>query len=143
MENRHVVTVVIYSQTMNKILVLKRSEDVGTYKGAWACISGYIEPEDKSDMERALKEVREETTLDAENIEMLKPAGILEVEDNEKGIVWHVHIFLAVIKPGAENIVKIDWEHNEYLWVNAEDIKNMETVPGLCDAVKMALSLLQ
>jgi predicted aconitase with swiveling domain len=26
-----------------KVLLLKRSEDVGTYKGKWACVSGYVE----------------------------------------------------------------------------------------------------
>ena len=43
-----------------KILVLKRSGKVGSYQGAWAGVSGYVE-EDEQPLDTALKEVEEET----------------------------------------------------------------------------------
>ena len=44
-----------------KILVLRRSEKVGTYKGKWAGVSGYLE--DPTPLAQALREINEETGL--------------------------------------------------------------------------------
>lgn len=142
MEERSVITAVIYSQNMNKVLILKRSNSVGTYQGAWACVSGYIEEGDSTPMERAIQEIKEETTLLPEDFETIKFAGVLEVKDGKRDILWHVHVFLALIRPDAMDSIRIDWEHREFRWVEPGDIKNMNTVPGLYNAVKMALSTL-
>ncbi|MCD6467174.1 MAG: NUDIX domain-containing protein, partial [Methanomicrobia archaeon] len=50
----------------NKILILKRSEKVSTYKGKWAGISGYIE--DETPLEAAQREIFEELGLKKEDI---------------------------------------------------------------------------
>jgi len=41
MEEKHVVT--SFLEYDNKILILRRSQAVGTYQGKWAGVSGYIE----------------------------------------------------------------------------------------------------
>jgi len=34
---------------------------------------------------------------------------------------------------------RIDWEHDEYRWINPKEIKNYETVPRLGDAFESLL----
>ena len=128
MEEKHVVT--CFLEYDKKIPLFRRSERVGTYRGRWAGISGYIE-EGKTPYEQALEEIREETGLSEEDIELLKEGETLEAIDEELGRRWVVHPYrFQVIRP--EKIV-IDWEHSELRWIDPEDISRYETVPKLLE----------
>ena len=69
MEEKRVVT--YFLEHNKKILLLRRSERVGTCKGRWAGISGYIE-EGHTPYEPALEEIGEETGLSGEDIELVR-----------------------------------------------------------------------
>jgi len=67
LEEKHVVTCFLESD--GKILLLRRSRQVGSYQGKWAGVSGYVEsPPDK----QAMIEIGEETGLEAGDILLLK-----------------------------------------------------------------------
>ena len=51
----------------DKILLLKRSDYVWTYKGKWNTVAGYID-EDKPLKEKVLEELREEIDVEEDNI---------------------------------------------------------------------------
>jgi len=128
MEERHVVT--CFLEYDNKILLLRRSERVGTYRGRWAGVSGYIE-EGNSPYEQALEEIREETGLGDEDIQLVREGEPLEVIDEEIGRKWIVHPFrFRVIRPEK---MEIDWEHTEMKWIDPEEIEKYETVPNLVE----------
>ena len=124
-EFQNVVTVFLTHRS--KILVLKRSREVGTYKGHWAGVSGYLESDDP--LAQALTEMAEEVGLGEEDVTLLKAGKPLEIVDSDRGRAWKVHPFLfAVHEPDK---IILDWEHKEMRWILPEEIVQFQTVPGL------------
>jgi 8-oxo-dGTP pyrophosphatase MutT (NUDIX family) len=126
MEERHVVT--CFLEHEGKIPLLRRSKRVGTYKGRWAGVSGYIE-KGNTPLEQAFVEIGEEAGLSAEDLELVKQGEPLAVSDEELGRKWVVHPFRFKVK--TPDKIAIDWEHTEIRWIDAEDINKYETVPNL------------
>jgi 8-oxo-dGTP pyrophosphatase MutT (NUDIX family) len=108
----------------DKILILRRSDKVRTMKHKWAGISGYIESNETA-LERAIKEIKEEVGLSKEDLILAKEAEPLEVKDIEHDILWLVHPYR--FKTSNKNI-RLDWEHDQYDWIDPEQIKNYDTV---------------
>jgi 8-oxo-dGTP pyrophosphatase MutT (NUDIX family) len=131
-EEKHVVT--CFLESGGKILLLRRSQQVGSYRGKWAGVSGYVE---SPPGEQAVIEIREETSLGAGDIRFLKKGEPLIIDDEELNTRWVVHPFLFHVSTPAK--VKIDWEHKEYRWTKPVDIDNYETVPGLKNALERVL----
>ncbi len=125
---KHVVT--CFLKFGARILLLRRSELVGSFQGRWAGVSGYIET---TADEQALIEIEEETSLCREDLKLLKRGKLLEVSDDEAGVKWMVHPFLFQLKEPAK--IRIDWEHKQIQWIDPEDITNYETVPMLGEAL--------
>jgi len=112
------------------LLLLKRSEKVGTYKGKWATVSGYLErPPD----EQAYIELKEEVGLSEQDVTLIRCGEVLEIEDSEIGLKWLVYPYLFKLKKSGR--INIDWEHREYKWVLPEDVASYHTVPGLDEAL--------
>ena len=128
LQKKQVVT--CFLKSGNQILLLRRSEKVGSYPGRWAGVSGYV---DKTADEQALVEIREETSLSAEDLELIQKDKPLSVEDEKLGVKWVVHPYLFHIKDRDK--IKINWEHKEIRWIKPEDIDNYQTVPMLKEAL--------
>jgi len=126
LQEKQVVTCFLESE--NEILILRRSEQVGSYRGRWAGVSGYIEPETTAD-EQALTEIEEETSLGGEDLKLIKRGKPLPIKDDKLSIKWVVHPYLFRIKDRGK--IKIDWEHKETRWIDPTDIGNYQTVPML------------
>jgi 8-oxo-dGTP pyrophosphatase MutT (NUDIX family) len=128
--------VTVFLEHDKKILILKRSQKVKTMKTKWGGISGYIEQEEP--VKRALKEIAEETGLKNKNVTLLRIGEPLEaVESGKPEITWIVHPFLF---SSNTDQIRIDWEHDEYKWINPKEIENYETVPRLEDALHSLLA---
>jgi 8-oxo-dGTP pyrophosphatase MutT (NUDIX family) len=129
MEERHVVT--CFLEHGGQIMILRRSERVGTYQRRWAGVSGYIE-EGRRPLEQTWTEIREEAGLDRDDVELVQEGQPLEVMDVGLGRRWIVHPFrFRVLRPEK---IRIDWEHTEVKWIAPEDIDRYETVPKLLEA---------
>ena len=124
LQEKQVVTSFLESD--GEILILQRSEQVGSYQGRWAGVSGYVE---MAPDEQALLEIEEETSLCAEDIELIKKGKPLSVEDEHLGVRWIVHPYLFHV--GKRDKVRIDWEHKEAKWIKPVEIGNYPTVPML------------
>lgn len=121
---KHVVTCFIESS--GEILLLRRSQQVGSYQGKWAGVSGYVET---TADEQSLTEIREETSLQSTDLELLKKGEPLSVEDDELGVRWVVHPYLFQVKDRSK--IRTDWEHLETRWIAPTDIGKFTTVPRL------------
>jgi nicotinamide-nucleotide amidase len=128
LEEKHVVT--CFLEHGGKILILRRSSRVGTYRRSWAGISGYIET---NDIDQAFTEMREETELYKKDLKLIKQGKPLEVIDRNLNRKWIVHPFLFHVK--APEKIKTDWEHTEIKWIKPGELKKYETVPGLAKAL--------
>ena len=124
LQEKRVVT--CFLESANEILILRRSEQVGSYRGRWAGVSGYTET---TADEQALVEIEEETSLCGEDLKLVKRGKPLLIEDESLGVKWMVHPYLFRIKDRGK--IKIDWEHKETRWIDPKDIGNYQTVPML------------
>ncbi len=118
-----------------KILLLKRSNQVGTYRGLWGGVAGYIE-ELEDPYDTALKEIRQEAGIDVDSIELVRKGNPIEFSDTYEGrrYNWVVYPFLFHIQ--SKELVRTDWEHEDYCWVHPSEIKKLDTVPGLDEVIR-------
>ena len=124
-EFQDVVTVFLTHRS--KILVLKRSSKVGTYRGHWAGVSGYLESEDP--LKQAYSEMAEEVGLSKQDVTLVKAGNPLEIVDDAQNRAWRVHPFLfAVHEPDK---IRLDWENIEMRWILPEETDQLKTVPAL------------
>lgn len=116
----------------DKILLLKRSAKVGFYRGKWAGVSGFVEGNENPD-ERAKIEILEETGLKGRILKKEKPIKIFDKE-LKKHVIIYPYLFGVKTKK-----VNLNWEHDDYVWIDPEDIKKYETVPILEKILKVLL----
>ncbi len=123
MDVEQVDVVTAFLKKDDSILLLKRSDEVKTYKGRWAGVSGYLDMDNP--LEQAKTEIEEETKLDGK---LLSKGEIVRTREGRK--IWNVHPFLFEVDGEPE----LDWESEEYKWVRPDKIKKMKTVPKLWKA---------
>lgn len=121
--------VTAFIEYKGKVLLLRRSQNVKTMKGKWAGVSGYIETPE-GPLSRAIKEIQEETGLTSEKIKILNEGKPMDAPDSMRpdNITWVVHPFYF---QASSNMINLDWEHDQYKWINPNEIENYDTVPKL------------
>lgn len=117
----------VFLKYKDKILILKRSDLLFTYPKRWSVVAGYLEKGDDL-LERAIKEVEEETKIKKQNLRLLKKGKSYRVKDKSINKTWIIHPFLFETKT---NKVKIDWEHTTFRWIKPKEIKRYKTIPQL------------
>lgn len=122
---KHVVTCIVRNK--GRILLLQRSDKVGSYRGQWAGVSGYVERGEEEEV-AARRELEEEIGRGKASLaKRIEPQRFREGD-----VVWCVHAFLFDVK---DRSVRIDWEHQSLEWVVPEDVAKYRTVPGLREIV--------
>ncbi len=120
-----------------RILLVQRSQRVGSYHGHWAGISGFVE-ENVTPDEQAFTEIREETSLQREQVRMLKRGTVVEYSDAELRRHFYIHPFLFhVLTPDA---IQTDWEAVAIRWIDPSELKDYETVPKLLEVYEAAVN---
>lgn len=107
----------------DSVLLLKRSDEVGSFHGRWSAVSGYLEVDNPT--EQARTEISEETGLEAELIS----EGDTVLARGE-GKIWEVHPFIFEVQGEPA----LNWENVEYRWAKPDKIPDMKTVPKLWEA---------
>ncbi|MHC4591364.1 MAG: NUDIX domain-containing protein [Planctomycetota bacterium] len=130
MQLRHVVTCFLSDSAQGTILLGQRSDHVSTYPGHWAAISGSVESGEP--LEQAYQEIEEEAGLAPSQVALLSEGKPVRFTDWELGIAWVVHPFL--FRCDEPELVRRDWEHVQFEWVQPSRIPEMETVPRLAQA---------
>ena len=133
LEFQDVVTVFLAHHS--KILVLKRSSRVGTYRGRWAGVSGYLESEDSLD--QAFTEMAEEVGLSRDDVTLIRAGEPIEVVDEARNRAWRVHPFL--FRVDEPDKIRLDWENTEMRWVRPDELVGLQTVPALKEALERVL----
>ena len=112
-----------------KILLLKRSNQVKTMKCLWAGISGIIEKCDETPLSRAKIEIFEEVGIKEEELKLLKSIQQQRIVSPQyKNHEWNIFPFLFSTKNSE---IKLNWENSDFKWIEPNEIKNYETVPEL------------
>ena len=122
MEETHVVT--CFLRNRGEVLLLRRSEEVGSYPGLWGGVAGHAE----GDPDRAAcEEIAEETGL-LDACTLARTGVTFEFEDSDLGVRWVVHPYLFDCD---SRDVETDWETAKAEWVHPTEILRRETVPQL------------
>ncbi|UPM42292.1 NUDIX domain-containing protein [Halocatena salina] len=124
MDNTHVVT--CFLRYRASILLLRRSDTVGSYSGLWGGVSGYAEG---MPSKQAHNEIDEETGLTSARL--VRSGEPLSVVDDRYDTEWIVHPYLFDCDSPT---VDPNEEIAEYEWVSPVEIHRRETVPGLWTA---------
>ena len=120
----------------DKILVLKRSQQVRTMKGLWAGVSGIIE-NNETPIKRAKIEIFEEVGIKEQNIKLIKSGSEVFVESPQyNNHQWVIFPFLFQTEISD---IKLNWENSEFRWIHVNELKEFDTVPRL---EKILLTLL-
>lgn len=119
-----------------RLLLLRRSARVGSYRGRWAAVSGYLEGEP---LQQALREIEEETGLGPAEVRLLRRGPLVAAPDPGLGRRWLVHPFLFEVV--GRRPLRLDWEHVEARWVRPESVFRYPTVPRLPEALQAVYPL--
>ncbi|MCI0770106.1 MAG: NUDIX domain-containing protein, partial [Chloroflexi bacterium] len=130
----HVVTSFLLRRDAGKekVLLLRRSDRVGSFPRRWAGVSGYIE--EAPPLGQAMTEIREETGLIESDVVLLNQGRSVRTPDPGSDCIWVVHPFLyLVVWPDR---VRLDWEHTESRWIKPSSLDRFDTVPNLRSALE-------
>lgn len=125
--------ITVFVEYENKLLLLKRSNKVGTYKGKWGTVAGYLD-EIKPVEEKVREELEEE--IGVTDIESIKFGEFYKVEDYDIKRTWFVQPVLVKLKSSD---IKLDWEHTEFKWINKEEMKDYDLVFGLLKTLEKVI----
>lgn len=114
-----------------QILLLRRSDKVGSYRGKWSAVSGYLEGREEP-LTRAVTEIREELGFSSEQIRLVRIGGTVRAFDEDSDTVWVIHPYLFEARSKA---IELDWENTDYGWVDPGELASYETVPKLREAL--------
>jgi 8-oxo-dGTP pyrophosphatase MutT (NUDIX family) len=106
------------------VLLLRRSADVGSYRGRWGAVSGHVEGDPDED---ALREIGEETGL-RDAVTLVRRGAPFAVADEDLDRRWIVHPYLF---DAARCDLRLDWESTEAAWVPPTEILRRPVVPWL------------
>lgn len=118
------VVTVFLQRRDGRVLLLRRSDRVGSFRGRWAAVSGHIEG--AIPRAQALQEVVEETGLRSSEVQLLSEGPMVYARDGGRIYAVHPFRFHAV-----RSEVTLDWEHTEAEWVDPTEILRREVVPRL------------
>ncbi len=125
-----------FAKYNDEILLLKRSNNVWTYKSKWNVVAGYLD-EIKPIKQKALEELYEETQITEDKVKKIKIAEPFEFHDKDIKTTFIVHPVLMELKEKPK--IKLDFEHTEAKWVKRGDIGKYDAVPNMLLSAKRVL----
>ncbi|KAI3434851.1 hypothetical protein D9Q98_002905 [Chlorella vulgaris] len=132
---RQVVTAFVQRPSDAAVLLVLRSDKVGTYQHKWGAVSGGIEGEGESPVSRAQQEIVEETGLTADQVTLVRSGRPLAVNDGR--LHFCVHPFLFCLRPEhCKAQATLNWENEGAAWVAPEAIPGLNAVPLLWETYR-------
>jgi translation initiation factor 2B subunit (eIF-2B alpha/beta/delta family) len=118
--------VTVFLRHRGEVLLLRRSDEVGSYPGRWGAVAGHLGGDEPVDA--ALEEIEEEVGLTEHDVQLARAGPSFSVEDEDRGTRWMVHPFLY---DADTREVTLNWETDEAEWVAPTALLRRETVPEL------------
>ncbi len=110
-----------------RVCLFKRSELVGSARGKWHAVSGYL-PAGADPLAHALAEVDQEAALRPPQVVLTRAAPPLMYGDAARGRRWRIHAFLFQVLEGEP---QLNWEHVAKAWVTPAEMAAYDCVRWL------------
>jgi len=120
----------------DKLLLLRRSDQVGTYRGQWNTVAGYLD-ELKPLVNKIREELREELGVTLAEDAHVTVGIPYEFRDDAINRTWIVHPVLVTVDQPLTP--RLNWEHTEYAWISPADLVHFDTVPRLAESLRRVL----
>ncbi|KAI3328738.1 hypothetical protein F4824DRAFT_482480 [Ustulina deusta] len=119
-----------------KVALFRRSSKVSTYQHKLAPCSGSVEEGDASPLDTALREIREETTLPASSLDLLRVGKPYSFIDESISREWSINPFAFRLKEVAEGGkgeegITLDWEHEGIEWFDPMQVDGSDEFGGV------------
>lgn len=128
--------ITVFVNFKGRILLLKRSDKVLTYKGKWNTVAGYLD-EIRPIKEKVYEELFEELGIKEKDIKSISIGESYNFTDTSAKRSWIVHPVKVDLAYDVK--IRLDWEHTEYRWIDPNDIDDFDTVPNAKVSLKKAL----
>lgn len=125
-----VVTGVVKNK--EEFLILKKSSDDRNYPNCWSFCSGFGK-EFESAEDTCLREIKEETGLDAKIVKTGKIMEVTDENNREHPKKWVIAVYLC--ETNSQKI-KLCHENQDFKWIKKEELENYKFVPGLTKDLK-------
>lgn len=128
--------VTVFIRFEGEVLIVRRSNRVGNYRGKWNAISGYIDKTEPLER-KALAEVKEETGITGVIIRNVIIGRPYELEDAAIKKTWLVCPFIVELNSRPK--IKLDFESTRYKWIKPEELGRFDTVKCLDKSYRACL----
>ena len=116
--------IVVVVDTLDRVLLLLRPQWIGWGAGQWAFPGGKLEAGETRE-QAAIRETEEETQLKVRDLKEVK------IPVDNKLTMFYTRDYTGV--------VKIDWEHDDFVWVTRDEIENYDLAPQVLEAYDWVL----
>lgn len=123
--------VTAFLRNRGEVLLVRRSNAVGTYRGRWGGVSGYVEDDTDDPVEDAYREVSEEVGVSREALTLARAGDPVRVDDEEGTFTVRPFLFDCSTRE-----VTLNEELAAREWVPATAMLERETVPKLWAAYR-------
>lgn len=123
----------VYIRHQGRYLIVKRSNDVGYYRGRWAVVSGHA-VSGVSVIDQAYHEAAEEAGLRRSQLKLVRIGKTVRREDPGIGKTW---LITPVLMESSTARVKLDWEHTACRWIKLKDFPVTRSYPGIAQQFKI------
>lgn len=120
--------VTVFVEHGGRVLLMKRSNKVRTYKGKWNTVAGYLDTMEPL-RDQIYEELREEIGINPQNVESIKLGEKYTFTDREISLTWITYPVLVRLKRKPD--IKLQEEHTQFKWIKPEEIKNFDIVPKI------------
>lgn len=128
--------VIVFVKYKQRFLLLKRSEKGLHYKGKWSVVAGFLD-EMRPIKDKVLEELQEETGIQKDDISKMRIGEPYRFEDEEIDKTWIRCPVLVELKSQIKP--KLDWEHDEYRWIERDGFREFDTVHNVEKSLDYAL----
>ncbi|QLG61240.1 NUDIX domain-containing protein [Halorarum salinum] len=123
--------VTVFLRNRGEVLLVRRSDAVGTYRGLWGGVSGYVEGDAAEPVEDAYREVEEEVGIGPGALTLVRAGDAVRVDDEAGTFTVHPFLFDC----STRGVTRND-ELSAHEWAPATAMLERGTVPKLWEAYR-------
>ncbi len=116
--------IVVIVDSLDRVLLLLRPTWIKWAPGQWAFPGGKVEAGESRE-DAAIRETKEETELSVHDLKEV------QIPLDKTLTMFYTQDYTGV--------VKIDWEHDDFVWVTRDEIENYDLAPQVLEAYDWVL----